>query len=75
MARLLTVLLVLTVVACVVATPLINKTFLARKAQAHGSFSVGNVADGKFGDSSFSIGHGGPSNNSGEAGHRSNQVS
>uniref|UniRef100_A0A2A4JGU6 Uncharacterized protein n=1 Tax=Heliothis virescens TaxID=7102 RepID=A0A2A4JGU6_HELVI len=73
MARLLTVLLVLTVVAYVVATPAFVGPIAGTGTASHGSISVGNVVGGKFGADSFSIGHGGQSDSYGSGGHGGNQ--
>ncbi|PZC76610.1 hypothetical protein B5X24_HaOG204378 [Helicoverpa armigera] len=73
MARLLTVVLVFAVVACVLAAP--GKRSRGVAHASDGSIGVGAVDGGTFGDGSFSIGHGGSSSGIGDAGHGGNQAS
>nr|XP_049692658.1 uncharacterized protein LOC126053765 [Helicoverpa armigera] len=70
MARLLTVVVVLAVVACVLAAP--GKRSRGVAHASDGSIGVGAVDGGTFGDGSFSIGHGGGGRGRGSGGHGGN---
>ncbi|XP_026731922.1 holotricin-3-like [Trichoplusia ni] len=67
MARFLSFVFVLTIVACVFAAP--EPKHYSGSAEAHhGSIGVGSVSGGKFEGGAFSIGHGGNSQGYGTGG-------